>query len=89
MNFHEYLLPPQGRALRLVSVGMGYGKRITFASDKHNINDNYFWSDTHPEGYGFALRLVQEGDKFTLRDANGYSVATAEVISLLVSGFHR
>ncbi|XP_069995621.1 uncharacterized protein [Penaeus vannamei] len=73
----------QGRALRLVSVGMGYGKRITFASDKHNINDNYFWSDTHPEGYGFALRLVQEGDKFTLRDANGYSVATAEVIGLL------
>lgn len=73
----------QGRALRLVSIGMGYGKRLTFASDKHNTNDNYFWSDTHPEGYGFALRLVQEGDKFTLRDANGYSVATAEVIGLL------
>lgn len=66
---------------------MGYGKRLTFASDKHNTNDNYFWSDTHPEGYGFALRLVQEGDKFTLRDANGYSVATAEVIGLLVSRF--
>ncbi|XP_069947814.1 uncharacterized protein [Cherax quadricarinatus] len=59
----------KGRNLRLLSVGMGYGKRITFASDSHNIN-NYFWSDTHPEGYGFTLCLVQQGDKFTLRDAN-------------------
>ncbi|ROT69316.1 hypothetical protein C7M84_012510 [Penaeus vannamei] len=74
------------KALFQVGPSPGYRmgtERITFASDKHNINDNYFWSDTHPEGYGFALRLVQEGDKFTLRDANGYSVATAEVIGLL------
>lgn len=72
----------KGRNLRLLSVGMGYGKRITFASDSHNINNNYFWSDTHPEGYGFALCLVQQGDKFTLRDANNLPVATAEVLKL-------
>lgn len=64
---------------------MGYGKRITFASESHNMNDNYFWSDSHPEGYGFGLCLVQEHDKFTLKDANNIPIATAEVMNLLVS----
>lgn len=69
----------QGNALRLVSIGMGYGKRLTFASETHNENSNYFWSDTHPEGYGFSVKLVQEDDKFILKDANNTPVATAEV----------
>lgn len=75
----------QGRALRLVSIGMGYGKRLTFASETHNENPNYFWSDTHPQGYGFAIKLVQENDKFTLRDANDTPLATAQVVKLVGS----
>lgn len=73
----------KGEALRLMSVGMGYGKRVTFASDLHSVNNNYFWSDSHPEGYGFGLCLVQEHDKFTLKDANDLAIATAEVMDLL------
>ncbi|XP_064112972.1 uncharacterized protein LOC135219817 [Macrobrachium nipponense] len=73
----------QGRALRLVSISKGYGKRITFASDSHNENSNYFYSDTNPEGFGFSIKLVQEDEKFTLRDANDTPVATAEVAKLV------
>lgn len=85
MSIFNKLLLLQGRALYLESIGRGYGKRITFVGDSYNSNDNYFWSDTHPEGYGFSLSLVQEGDKFTLIDANGFPVATAEVNKVLVS----
>lgn len=43
-----------GRALRLVSVGMGYAKRITFEPDQERLNEseNHFWSDSNPDGYG-------------------------------------
>ncbi|XP_042218431.1 uncharacterized protein LOC121863739 [Homarus americanus] len=75
----------KGQALRLLSVGMGYGKRITFISSSHNVNNNYFWSDSYPEGYGFRLCVVQEGEKFTLRDANDVPVATVEAMKIMGS----
>ncbi|XP_068220230.1 uncharacterized protein [Palaemon carinicauda] len=89
-GFNYYVKPTdsrkllfQGRALRLVSIGKGYGKRLTFASDSHNENSNYFYSDTNPEGFGFSIKLVQEDEKFTLRDANDTPIATAEVAKLM------
>lgn len=58
-----------GRALQLSSIGRGYGKRLTFESDSKLKNNNYFYCDTHPAGYGLRLVAMQEGDKFTLRDS--------------------
>jgi hypothetical protein len=57
-----------GRSLRLISIGPGYGKRITFASDENRLNasDNFLWSDSHPDGFGFEPRAVQAGMKFAV-----------------------
>lgn len=60
-----------GRALVLESVGRGYGKRITFeaATGELNENDNFFYSDTIGQGYGFSPVAVEQGDRFRIRDA--------------------
>jgi len=68
----------QGRALRLVSVGAGYGKRITFAPDVLNEPENYFWSDTHPDGLGFEIRAVHVGQRFRI-SAGGLHLGEAHV----------
>lgn len=62
-----------GRPLRLDSVGRGYGKRITFEAPPGglNENDNYFYSDTIAQGYGFAPIAVQVGDRFRVEDSQG------------------
>jgi len=73
----------KGQSLPLLSIGMGYGKRLTFASDSHISNENFFWSDSNPEGYGFSLQLVKVNDKFTVKDANNESVGIATVQKLL------
>ncbi|KAL1513234.1 hypothetical protein ABEB36_002669 [Hypothenemus hampei] len=52
------------RALRLISIGMGYAKRLTFESDSLNDPDNYLWSDNHPDGLGLEPRAVCKGMKF-------------------------
>ncbi|KAK9506370.1 hypothetical protein O3M35_008322 [Rhynocoris fuscipes] len=59
-----------GRILKLISIGMGYGKRITFAPDSLNNPENYFWSDTHPEGLGFEPSAVRAGMKFEIIAGN-------------------
>lgn len=43
-----------GQALRLVSIGMGYAKRLTFEPEANQLNtsENHFWSDSIPCGYG-------------------------------------
>ncbi|XP_021960303.1 uncharacterized protein LOC110856156 isoform X2 [Folsomia candida] len=81
LNTSKHLF--SGRALQLVSVGQGYGKRITFKADdgQKNVNDNFFWSDSRPEGYGFELEVVSPGDKFTLYDAHHTKIGNCEVIS--------
>lgn len=60
-----------GRALTLESVGRGYGKRITFQAPVGglNENDNYFYSDTIAQGYGFSPVAVEVGDRFRVRDS--------------------
>jgi len=56
----------QGRPLCLKSIGMGYGKRLTFAPDSLNDSTNFFWSDSHPEGLGFEPSAVRTGMKFNI-----------------------
>jgi len=72
----------KGQPLLLQSIGMGYGKRITFASDRRNENDNYFWSDSYPDGYGFSIHVINTGEKFTICDANHLAIGTCEVIEV-------
>lgn len=62
-----------GRPLHLESVGRGYGKRITFEAPPGglNDNDNFFYSDTIAQGYGFAPVAVQVGDRFRVQDSEG------------------
>ncbi|XP_050434302.1 uncharacterized protein LOC126841730 isoform X2 [Adelges cooleyi] len=59
-----------GNALQLISIGMGYGKRITFKPNRHSLNNNtnYFWSDSYPDGYGFEPQAVFCGMKFDIMD---------------------
>lgn len=45
---------------------MGYGKRITFKPDSLNTPENYFWSDSHPEGVGMEPRAIHPGMKFSI-----------------------
>lgn len=55
---------------------MGYGKRITFKPDTLNAPENYFWSDSHPEGVGMEPRAVHPDMKFTIT-GNGVSIIVA------------
>jgi len=63
-NPERYLF--RGKALALQSIGMGYGKRITFEGDTLNQNSNYFYSDTNPAGFALSLVAVSAGDQFTV-----------------------
>ena len=56
----------QGRGLQLKSIGIGYGKRITFAPDTLNSNNNYFYSDTNEAGYAFELVAITSGQSFSV-----------------------
>jgi hypothetical protein len=55
-----------GRALRLLSIGMGYAKRLTFEPDSLVHPDNYLWSDNHPDGLGLEVRAVHEDMTFVI-----------------------
>ncbi|CAG9768047.1 unnamed protein product [Ceutorhynchus assimilis] len=56
-----------GRALRLISIGMGYAKRLTFEPDSLNNPGNYLWSDNHPDGLGLEPRAVCNGMQFYVK----------------------
>nr|XP_023019872.1 uncharacterized protein LOC111508557 [Leptinotarsa decemlineata] len=56
-----------GRALKLLSIGMGYAKRLTFQPDSLVEPDNYLWSDSHPDGLGLEPRAVHKGMKFVIK----------------------
>ncbi|ELT96169.1 hypothetical protein CAPTEDRAFT_177942 [Capitella teleta] len=66
LGTESYLFKKQTLALQ--RVGIGYGKRITFESQLKNSNDNYFYSDTFPAGYGFSVVAIADGDAFTVVD---------------------
>lgn len=55
-----------GRVLRLLSIGMGYAKRLTFAPDSLVEPDNYLWSDNHPDGLGLEPRAVHTEMRFKI-----------------------
>lgn len=56
-----------GRALRLLSIGMGYSKRLTFHPDSLLSPDNYLWSDNHPDGLGLEIKAIHIGMKFIVK----------------------
>jgi len=73
----EYLF--DGEARRLESIGMGYGRRLTFNGDTLNFNENYFWTDSNSQGYAFSIEAVHEGDEFSIIDSNHQPVGTAVI----------
>jgi hypothetical protein len=68
-----------GRALALQSIGMGYGKRLTFESERYNKNNNYFWSDSQTGGYAFSLDVVESGCTFLVYDEDDRQIGTAYI----------
>ncbi|VVC91205.1 unnamed protein product [Leptidea sinapis] len=68
-----------GRSLLLQSIGMGYGKRITFKPDSLNAPNNYFWSDSHPEGVGMEVRAIHPDMKFYITGNEGLVIGEAVV----------
>ena len=71
----------QGRALRLVGVGMGYGKRVTMERDANVIdtNENFFYSDSHSAGYGVKPVALERGDQMTIFDSYSLPIGRARI----------
>lgn len=80
LGTEKYLF--DGKALLLERIGIGYGKRLTFQGETLNRNSNYFWSDSQPEGYGFAIELLKEGTSFDICDEENRFIGTAKVESV-------
>lgn len=66
-----------GKPRHLMSIGMGYGKRMTFCKSSKLDNDNVFWSDSSAKGYAFSLIVISEKQRFVAYD--GYDRPTATV----------
>lgn len=63
----EYLF--DSKALRLARIGPGYGKRLTFEDEDILSNENFFWSDSNPDGgYAFSIECISEGERFDIVD---------------------
>ena len=62
----EYLF--DGKALKLESIGQGYGKRLTFESDDVLENNNFFWSDSNDLGFAFSIQVLFAGEEFQVHD---------------------
>ena len=72
-----------GEALRLQSIGQGYGKRLTFECDDLLENPNFFWSDSnHEDGFGFTIKVISEASRFGVFDWQGRRVAKALVTAV-------
>ncbi|RZC40478.1 uncharacterized protein BDFB_006163, partial [Asbolus verrucosus] len=59
-----------GRALKLLSIGIGYAKRLTFEPDSLVAPNNYLWSDNHPDGLGLEISAVRKDMKFVIKADN-------------------
>lgn len=57
---------------------MGYAKRLTFEGDSMLNQDNFLWSDSHPDGLGLEPRGIHKGMKFRIV-ADGHKVGEALV----------
>lgn len=63
----EYLF--DGKALLLTRVGPGYGKRLSFEDKDILCNENFFWSDSNPDGgFAFSIHCLSEGERFGVFD---------------------
>ncbi|XP_064594631.1 uncharacterized protein LOC135461453 [Liolophura sinensis] len=72
-----------GEPRLLKSVGMGYGKRLTFAGESPT-DSICFWSDSCEDGYAFAVHAVEEGDEFVICDERLRPLGRAHIESLLL-----
>lgn len=80
LGTNRYLF--NGEAKTLLSIGMGYGKRLTFESENKNCNNNYFYSDSFPSGFGFTMVAVSPKETFTLYSEDDREVGQVEVESV-------
>ncbi|KAH9525367.1 hypothetical protein Btru_001188 [Bulinus truncatus] len=71
-----------GQARTLLSIGTGYGARLTFSGEKLNDNENYFWSDSDPNGFAFSIQAVDVGQKFLIQDDEGKVVGESVIDSI-------
>ncbi|KRT84938.1 hypothetical protein AMK59_2317, partial [Oryctes borbonicus] len=67
-NRKKYLF--NAKPLRLQSIGIGYGKRLTFESDSQLNHANFLWSDSHQDGLAFEIRAVMENMQFWITSGN-------------------
>lgn len=73
-----------GKALRLLRVGPGYGKRLSFEDEDILANENFFWSDSNPDGgFAFSIEVLSEGEKFTVFDCDRQS--TGDDLEVLIT----
>ncbi|XP_059175698.1 uncharacterized protein LOC131955555 [Physella acuta] len=77
VNSEKFFWNNEARCLE--SIGTGYGARLTFSGDKLNYNENYFWSDSNPEGFAFSIQAVDVGQKFLVQDSADTVVGEAVV----------
>lgn len=71
-----------GKPLTLLSVGQGYGKRLTFHSDDILNNNHYFWSDSNPpNGFAVSICLSINGE-FLIKTKDGRIVGRSAVTSV-------
>lgn len=80
MGTKDFLFNGEPRMLQ--SIGLGYGKRLTFSGETLNNNENYFWSDSRPEGYAFRVCAVEAGDKFVIYDEMSRVVGDVDIIEV-------
>ncbi|XP_052711949.1 uncharacterized protein LOC128186204 [Crassostrea angulata] len=83
MGSKDFLFNGEPRMLQ--SIGLGYGKRLTFSGETLNNNENYFWSDSRPEGYAFTVCAVEAGDKFVIYDEMSRVVGDVDIIEVYES----
>jgi len=69
----------EGKALLLEAIGRGYGKRLSFQGDTAMENDNYFWSDSQPDGFAFCIQSIFPEMYFRIENDEDKVVGNATV----------
>ena len=75
----------EGKPLQLLTIGRGYARRLTFKPAPGCLNDdqNYFWTDSWPNGFGLELQLTNPGEEYTMLNVNHLAVAHVTIMSLI------
>jgi len=71
----------------LLSIGNGYGKRLTFSSPQLNDPCNVFWSDCAPFGYAFSIIGLEVGTilKFANENESANHCNGGKAVTLVVT----